>query len=72
MRAELAVAVIVAAFAQTAMADTWRNYGAWVVREPATFGCQHRDSLSPLSEYARGNDHDGFERALREQLVTGE
>ena len=72
MRAVLAVAVIVAAFAQTAMADTWRNYGAWVVREPAAFGCQHRDSLSPLSEYARGNDHDGFERALREQLVTGE
>jgi hypothetical protein len=48
------------------------DYGAWIVREPAAFGCEHRESLRPISEYARSNDRDGFERALREQMMTGE
>ena len=72
MRAVLAIAVTLAAFAQTAMADMWRDYGAWMVRAPAAFGRQHRESLGPISEYARGNDHDGSERALRAQMMSGE
>jgi hypothetical protein len=73
MKPALVVAMIlVAASARTTSADMWRDYGSWTVREPTAFGCQHRESLSPLSEYARGNDHDGFERALREQMMSGE
>jgi hypothetical protein len=66
------LALALATFARTASADMWRDYGSWMVREPAAFGCEHRESLSPISEYARGNDRDGFERALREQMMTGE
>jgi hypothetical protein len=66
------LALVLAALAQTAMADTWRDFGSWIVREPAAFGCQHRESLSPLSEYARSDDHNGFERAVRAQMMTGE
>lgn len=72
MKALLVIALIVAAFARAAIADVWRDNGAWEVRAPAGFGCEHRETLNPISEYARENDRDGFERALGEQMASGE
>ena len=72
MKAVAVLALVFFTLAQAASGDEWHDYGAWMVREPAAFGCQHRESLGPLSEYARGNDHNGFERALRTQMMTGE
>ena len=72
MRVLVVASLIVAGFARSAAADMWRDYGSWIVRQSAAFGCQHRESLALLSQSARGNDQNGFERAMREQMIAGE
>ena len=63
------VALLFSGFARAALADMWSDNGSWVVSEPAAFACQHRETLSRLSEYARDNDHKAFERALDEHMA---
>ena len=72
MRAILVAVLVIAASLRSATADMWRDYGSWIVGQSAAFGCQHWESLAPLSHHARSDDHDGFERALREQMIAGE